>query len=892
MTRPVVARAALIAWALSLAGAARAQEPGSAAPGGSTQSDAAPARLGARARIEAVRLERSAVRVDGKLDDAAWRGAAWVSDFVQREPDEGAPSTQRTEVAFLYDDDALYVGARMFSDAPDGVRALVTRRDQEGTSEQLVVSLDTYHDRRTAYSFGVTAAGVRLDYFHPSDAQSKRDYTFDPVWVAKVAVHRRGWTAELRIPFAQLRFNTGSSMVWGVNLSRLVPARHEEDYWMLVRRTQTGWASRFGELVGLEGIRRPRHVEVMPYASSEARLLGDVDPADPFVRRRDLIAHTGLDLKAALGSSLTLDATINPDFAQVEADPAEVNLTAFETVFPERRPFFVEGSQLLRTSGLTFFESRRIGQAPHRRPPGDYAERITSTTILGAAKVTGRTSSGLSIGILSAVTARENARIYTSSTRAFGEAPVEPLTGFGVVRLQQELGRSGSTVGLILTDVERDVSRAEPLGQLLARRAYAGALDWNLRLHGGDYSVGGMVGFSRVSGDSLALLRIQRSSAHYFQRPDAARARLDPSRTSLSGHYLSADVNKNAGRWLWSVSGYARSPGLELNDAGRMSTADDWGFAASLYYRHTRPGAHLHGWGIGAQGYREWNFDHVRQLDYVGLSGDLTWSNFSSANIALGTNARVLSDNLTRGGPLMGRPRDWNVALSLSSNPARKTRWTANASYDRDELGGWSASAGAGVSVRPGSRWELSADPQYSWGITSRQFVGALPDGPAATYGTRYLFAFLDRTEMSVRLRLAYALTPDLTLETYAEPFASSGHYDRLGELPAARSFGMREYGANGTTLTRFGTDSIVVTDGAARFAIPDADFNVLSFRSNVVLRWEWRAGSTAYLVWQQRRGSETTSGRPVRPGALWDALSADGDNFLAIKVSYWLGVR
>lgn len=872
---------------VDLAGLAGAQQLAPANTAGSARAAG-----GSPKRIDAVRLERGAVQVDGRLHEAAWRRAKWVSGFVQREPHEGASPTQRTEVAFLYDDDALYVGARMFDTTPQGVRALLTRRDRENSSEQLVISLDTYHNRRTAYSFGVTAAGVRIDYFHPVDAQDERDYTFEPVWTAKTRVDRQGWTAELRIPFSQLRFNGGPRLVWGVNLSRIIPARNEEDYWVLVRRAESGWASRFGELVGLERIRRPRRLEVMPYVSSEATLLGDPDPRDPFAHKREVATRAGADLKVGLGPSLTLDATVNPDFAQVEADPAEVNLTAFETIFPERRPFFVEGNQLLRTTGLTFFESRRIGQAPHRQPPGDYSQGIASTTILGAAKVTGRTASGLSIGILSAVTAAERARTYTSSTRTFGEAELEPLTSFGVVRLQQELGPSGSTAGIILTDVERDVSGGEPLAELLARHAYAGALDLNLRFHGGDYTLGGSAGFSDVVGNSLAILRVQQSSAHYFQRPDAARRRLDPSRTSLVGHYLSANLDKNAGDWLWSVSAYARSPGFEINDAGHMATADDRGTNASLYYRRTRPGGWLHSWSVGVEDDLEWNYDGIRQLHYASLVGDATWKSFWSARVSFGVNAPVLSDNLTRGGPLMGRPRDWNAALSLASNPAGKTRWSASTSYTRDAVGGWSATAGTELSINPGNRWELSVTPEYSRGIGSRQYVTTLPDGPAATYGSRYLFAFIDQTELSMQLRLSFALTPDLTLETYAEPFASSGRYERLGELSAARSFGIREYGTDGTSLTRFGTDSLVITDGAARFALPDPDFNVLSFRSNVVLRWEWHPGSTAYLVWQQNRGSETTIGPTVGPAALWDALSASGDNVVAVKVSYWLGGR
>lgn len=873
-------------------------------------------------QVRAVRIDSHlGVRIDGKLNDAAWERGVWVSEFTQREPVEGAAPSQRTEVAFLYNDEALYVGARMFSDSATEVRALVTRRDQESTSEQLVVSLDTHHDRRTAYSFAVTAAGVRLDYFHPSDRESKRDYFFEPVWTAKTAIDAHGWTAELRIPFSQLRFNrceaprtpvvlasAGAAVaiagpdhsdgalaghcLWGVNLTRRIPARNEEDYLVLVRRTETGWASRFAELVGIDNPRPSRRIEVVPYVASEVTLLGQPDLSNPFVRRNDFGGRTGADLKAGLGPSLTLDATINPDFAQVEADPAEVNLTEFETVFPERRPFFVEGSQLLSGGGITYFHPRRIGQAPHRRAPGDYAERPTSTTILGAGKVTGRLPSGLSVGILSAVTARESARTFDQTEGTFGAAEVEPLTAFGVVRLQQEHRRSGSTVGFIATAVERDVAPGEPLGQLLSRRAYAGALDWNLRFHQGAYVLSGTAGGSAVAGDSLAVLRIQRASAHYFQRPDARRVRIDPSRTSLYGHHLSGTFEKLSGRWLWNATAYGRAPGLEINDAGRLSSADEWGLSGGVQFRQTKPSAHFHRWDVGVDYDQQWNYDGVEQVNYVSASYNVTGKNFWSGGLSLGLNAAVLSDNLTRGGPLMGRPRRWDSGIYIGSSPGRKTRWKASASYVGDEAGGQSGSLGVGLSVRPGTQWELSADPYYSHGIGSRQYYTSLTGGPVATYGVRYVFAFIERSELSTRLRLNYALKPDLTLEVYGEPFASSGRYYQFGELPAARSLHLRTYGADGTTLTRFGRDSMVVTDGASRFTLPFQDFNALSFRSNLVLRWEWRPGSTAYLVWQQNRSAERATGALVRPRDLGEALTARGDNVLAVKVSYWMPVR
>jgi len=839
--------------------------------------------------VQAAKISGPSLRIDGKLDEAAWRDARWVSGFTQREPVEGGPASARTEVAFAYDDAALYVAARMQSPNGAPARALVTRRDREGSSEQLIISLDTHHDKRTAYSFGVTAAGVRIDYFHGSDAQSNRDYSYDPVWEAESVIGADGWTAEVRIPFTQLRYNQTATQVWGVNLTRIIPALHEEDYLVLVKRNETGWSSRFAELRGIEGIGSSRRVELTPYVASSARVIDRPDHANPFVDKRSGEARVGTDVKVGLGPSLTLDATINPDFGQVEADPAEVNLSAFETLFPERRPFFVEGAQLLRANSLAFFQSRRIGQPPRYRPPVDYVEPVLNTTILGAGKVTGRLPSGLSVGVLGALTSRERAHTFLAGTNQFGEEVVEPLTSFGVVRLQQEFGANRSTIGVIVTNVHRGMEEGSTLAQLFVRNAVSGAIDWNLRFRKGEYFASGSFGFSRVTGDSAAIIRVQRASAHFYGRPDADYNRLDPSRRSLSGTFTSIGVGKQAGRWLWFSNVYGESPGLEINDAGRIGAADDRGFNIQARYRNTVPGKRLRYWDVGVNNFNEWNYGGVKQQNFVQLFTNQTWKNFKSTSLTVSYAPDALLDNLTRGGPLMGYGSNWSVSGNLSSSPALKTQWRLSPFYAGDEMDGWTASLGAGLSVRPGNRIELSADPAYTHWVNPRQFFATLGGGSAATFGVRYVFSYIERSELSTRIRVNYAVGPDLTIETYVEPFASSGRFYRIGELPAARSYTLREYGTDGTTLTRFDSDSIVVTDGAARIQLPVRDFNVLSFRSNFVMRWEWRPGSTAYLVWQQNRGDQERSGSLVRPRSLYDALRAVGDNVFAIKLNYWL---
>ena len=839
--------------------------------------------------VNAVKLTSSSPRIDGKIDDLAWSNAHWITQFTQREPVEGAAPSVRTEVAFAYDDAALYIAARMQSPGGAPARALVTRRDREGSSEQIIVSLDTYRDRRTAYSFGVTAAGVRIDYYHGSDAQSNRDYSYDPVWEAESVIGTDRWTAEIRIPFTQLRYNKADVQVWGVNLTRVIPELNEQDYLVLIKRNESAWSSRFAELRGIEGIGSSRRIELTPYVASSARLIDKPDRANPFVDKRSGEARAGTDVKIGLGPSLTFDATINPDFGQVEADPAEVNLSAFETLFPERRPFFVEGAQLLRANTLSFFQSRRIGQVPRYRPSVDYVEPVLNTTILGAGKVTGRLPSGLSVGVLGALTARERAETFIAETNNFGTEVVEPLTSFGVVRLQQEFGANGSTIGVIATNVHRDVEEGSTLAQLLTRNATSGAFEWNLRFKKGEYVAFGAFGASRVSGDSAAIIRVQQSSSHFYGRPDADYNKLDPSRRALSGTFTSIGAAKQAGKVLWQANVYGESPGLEINDAGRIGSADDRGFNVFSRYRNTVPGRRFRYWDVGMNVFNEWNYGGVNQQHFLQLFGNQTWKNLKSTALTISYAPDALLDNLTRGGPLMGYGSNWSVGGNLNSSPARKTQWRLSPFYAGDEMGGWTASFGAGLSVRPGNRIELSADPAYTHWVSPRQFFSTLPDGPAATFGQRYVFSYIERSELSTRVRVNYAVGPDLTIETYVEPFASSGRFYRIGELPAARSYKLREYGSDGTTLTRFASDSIVVTDGGARFRLPVRDFNVLSFRSNFVLRWEWRPGSTAYFVWQQNRADQRSVGSLVGPGNLYDALRSSGDNVFAVKLNYWL---
>lgn len=840
--------------------------------------------------VQAVRISGESPRLDGRLDDEVWRTAPAVSGFVQREPTEGAPALDRTEVRFAYDESALWIGARMYSRNPRDIRALVTRRDREGNSEQLVVSLDTHRDKRTAYSFSVTPAGVRIDYFHGGDFEGDRNYDYDPVWEAQTALDTAGWTAELRIPFTQLRFNPGDVQEWGVNLTRTVPETNEKSYLVLVRRNETGWSSRMAVLTGIRGIRPTRRIEVLPYVAADSRFLHVTDPADPFAEKRETGMRAGGDVKVGLGPNLTLDVTVNPDFGQVESDPAEVNLTAYETFFEERRPFFLEGSQLF--SGRGFYYSRRIGSPPPGESDADYQERVDNTTILGAAKLTGRLQSGLSIAALSAVTDRETVRTYDASTNDFGRAVVAPRTFYGVTSAQQEFGRTRSTYGATVTMVQRDISDGSALDALLAEAAYSAIADTRVRWAGGKYDLSAFIGMTHVRGDSLAILRQQLSSRRFWQRPDADHVSVDPSRTTLSGTYMGINHSKLSGKhWLWDVDFFQESPGLEPNDMGAFGNVDNRGLFADIQYRETTPRGWYRSWALGAGVESVWNFDGNRTDGGMFAAANATLANFWQVSLDASWGPRSMSDALTRGGPLMRSPAGYNWRAEFENRDGARHQWEMEIGAERDDAGGWARDIEFDLSFRPGTQWEISLSPQWSERESSRQYVTAIDGGPAATFGRRYVFAHVDRSEVSAAMRINYTFTPDLTLETYLEPFASSGTFHSFGELSAPRSAELRTYGREGTTITRASDGSRTVTADGQSFTLGDSDFNVRSLRSNAVLRWEWRPGSTMYVVWQQDRNADKAI-RRVRPFDAFDAFGASGDNFLALKVSYWIPVR
>ena len=832
----------------------------------------------------------NAPKVDGILDEAIWKSAVAINDFSQQRPVPGADPTERTIVYFVYDDQALYVGARLLRQRPNQIIRNMTRRDGMGSAERLTITIDPQRDRRTGVGFGVSAAGVRSDFRHTQDEDMRgRESQFDPVWSAAAVIDTAGWTAEMRIPFSQLRFPPAAEQQWGLQIDRWMPDKNEDLQWIMIPPSETGYISRFGTLRGLKGVRSTRPVEFLPYLAGDATRRASTIVANPF--NRPYAGRLGMDGKAAVTGNLTLDATINPDFGQVEADPAEVNLSAFETFFDERRPFFVEGSEMLRGNGAQYFYPRRIGAPPHVSVSGDFVDMPRASTILGAAKLTGRLPSRTTIGTLAAVTANENARVRLVDSALTRLVPVEPRTAYALVRVQQEVGSQASTLGLSFTGTRRDFAGDRTLQSALVRDAYFAGADWRLRFQQGKYALSGFVAGSYVAGDTAAVRRLQTSSTRFLQRPDLTHVRYDPLRRSMGGYSAQIRADKDAGRRiLWGTELKIESAGFEINDLGRMQSVDDIEYNADIQIRETVPGKYLQNWRLGFDTRGARNLGGVQQTNSFSQNTSVTFNNFWNLNLRSSIDLPTVDDALTRGGPLMGRPREFRQELRLNSRFGAQTFWRVNGGYGADEFGAQRRHVGGQVTVRPSDRVSLSVEPSWQGGVDPRQYVTRVVGG-TRTYGNRYIFGYIDRSTISAKLRLNYTFSPNLTLEGYAEPFVASGQYGRIGELSAPRSRQLREYGTDGTTMTIDSVGKRTITDGASSFTLSNRDFHVLSFRSNVVMRWEWTPGSTLFVVWQQNRRTSENYARTVRVNELWQTTRAAGDNFLSVKFSYWLPV-
>lgn len=833
------------------------------------------------------------VRIDGRLDENAWRVAPVATGFVQQAPDDGAPASQATAVRVVREGDALIIGARMEDDDPSEIMARLARRDHTVLSDWFVLYLDSYHDRRTAFAFFVNAAGVQADARVTEETRS--DDGWDAVWESAVSIDDGGWSVEMRIPLSQIRFEPGAVDAWGINFRRVIGRRNENAYWAPVEQGSDRLVSLFGTLRGVQGLEAGRRLEVVPYAAAGVTRDPFVSADDPFQSATEPRMSMGADIRAGIGRGLTLTATINPDFGQIEADPAVVNLSAFEIYQSERRPFFVEGSEVFELSyplAPPLFYSRRIGRAPQARAPGDavYTDAPVATTILGAAKVTGR-SGPWTLGVLQAVTDDERAR-YTTEDGLHGDAAVEPLTSQSVARLARQFRQGRSGLGVLGTALIRDRS-ADRLGFLHSHAYSAGVDGWH-RFGDGDWLLRGALIGSHVRGDSSAILRTQRSPGHYFHRPGADYLTLDSSRTALSGYRATLGLNRVTGSWRGGIYTEAASPGLEVSDLGFNPTLDRVMTNAWVDYNDFTPGQILRQWDVrGSLGYQS-TFGGERLEFTQTLNTSFQLLNYWGGRIFLMRHAPGWDPTELRGGPALRKPGRWMGSLSANTDSRKAVYGRSHVFWEvEDGTGGNQLRSSADLHVRASDQLNFSAGLDYTVATDAWRYLGRVD------LGAGYLVGGLDRRIAALSGRLDYTVSPDLSLQLYARPYLSAGRYQAFRTVadPDARAFDDRFHTFADDAVSiraeddgRRTVDLDADTDGTSDLSFTAPDYNVRSFQLNAVARWEYRPGSTIFLVWSHDRDSRGRGPADLGPdlGAL---RGAQGRHTLMIKATYWLGM-
>jgi len=845
------------------------------------------------ARIyQTVRLEGKPPAIDGHLDDEAWAQGEWAGDFRQQIPTEGGAPSQPTELKILYDDRHIYFAIRAYDDPAKVLRYAGRRDDFSNYAVDVVgVCFDSYNDKRTGFEFDLTAGGAKIDLIL-GNGESEWDTNWDAVWDGEVAHDEKGWTAEFRVPLNQVRYGPQEEQVWGLHAWRWIARNQEEVQWQLIPRQNTGRMYQLGELRGILGLPRSRHIEVLPHALASAS-------SGPSVAggATDGVGAAGLDAKIGLTSNFTLDATVNPDFGQVEADPSVINLTAYETFYEEKRPFFLEGRTIL-TFGLRnddqLFHSRRVGEAPSLFPAlvaGESARLPDSTTILGALKVTGKTDNGLSVAVLQGFTERETARIVSPSGAR--TAVVEPFGSYTVGRLQKDWDKGNTSLGGMVTSSRRWVSDRSLAA--LPAQASVGGIDFARHFANRSWLLEASGAFSRVSGDPASIRSLQSNAVHYFQRPDASHLGVDASRTSLVGHGGSARFGRSdTSRLRLTDAVHWYSPGFDLNDIGYLRQADLLFNRFVLGWAETAPRGSFRRYSAQVSREDQWDFGGLKTTARTGASASAQftnrWTTSGSVTFVESVDTRAL-----RGGPALRASDRYAAQLSASTDSSRRTTLSFIGTRE------WALEGGSGLwwaqgtlRMRPSNRLLLSANGSYTQSVNDLQYVATAQ----AADGPRWVLGRIDQDVWSLTFRANLALTPELTIQYYGSPFIATGRYAGFRNVtrPLAAGYEDRFHRYKSTEITYRANDNryhVVEESGVpgGTYSFGNPDFSFRQFRSNLVVRWEYKPGSTLYVVWSQGR----TDRQPAWDEAFrdnWNELwRTQPDNTILVKLSYWFSL-
>jgi len=795
--------------------------------------------------------------IDAILDDEAWNQVEWAGDFSQYKPDNGAAPTEQTAFKILYDDKNLYVAFMCYDSEPDNIDSRMTRRDGfEG--DRVTLSIDSYYDHLSAFSFTLSASGVISDAAVTNNG-GNWDRNWDPIWFAKTAITKEGWVGEARIPLSQLRFSKKKKHIWGLQVQRRLFRMEERSTWQHAPNDAPGWVHLFGELHGINGIKRQKQVEVTPYMLAQTERY-PAEEGNPFATGKEGKITVGMDGKVAITSDFTLDFTINPDFGQVEADPSVVNLSAYEIFFRERRPFFTEGRNILSfrlSSNDILFHSRRIGRAPQFRPSleeDEYIDRPDRTTILGALKLTGRTKNGLSIGIMESVTKKELVEIDQNGNRR--KETVEPLTNYFVSRVQQDLNKGNSQIGAMFTATNRNID--EPSLEFLHQSAYTGGVDFRHSWKNRTYYIEGNVAMSTVNGTTESMLRSQTSSERFFQRPDADHLHIDSTKTSLTGSSGKFEFGKRGnGNIRFETGASWKSPELAINDIGFMRNTDlirQWFWMGYNILKPTKTFRHF-----SANLYQntDWDFGGVNIRNRINVSTNAELKNYWGLRMGTSLRGTTVSRSALRGGPSFLFPGSAYVWFRVSSDERKKLRFSTNPWVSSGFEG---SSDGYGLSMnfnyQPINALNISVSPGYTWRTWEQQYVTT----KTHVDQKRYINASIEQNTASVSVRFNYSIKPNLSLQYYGQPYVSTGDYHEFKRITDPSNdhyqdrfhiFTDEEITANDTSNEYLVDENL---DGTVDYTFANPNFDFLQFRSNLVMRWEYKPGSALFLVWNKER--------------------------------------
>lgn len=843
------------------------------------------------------------VTLDGIPTEDAWNAVEWGGDFTQWQPNEGKPPSQQTNFKILYDEKFLYVAYRCHDLAPDSITKRMGRRD-EFPGDWVEINIDSYHDLRTAFSFTISVSGVRNDEFVSNDGYNW-DASWNPIWFAKTHIDDKGWTAEVKIPFSQLRYGNEPEKVWGIQIMRRLFRKEERSTWQYIPQNSGVWVSRFGELHGLKNIPMHRQVEIAPYIIAQADKYKK-EPGNPFAKGLDTKLTGGLDGKLAITNDLILDFTINPDFGQVEADPSQVRIDGFQNFFEERRPFFIESRNIFdyRLTGSEaggdydadlLFYSRRIGSSPHGFPDlnsGEYVKYPQNTSILGATKFSGKTKKGWSIGILESLTQREMATIDRNSQRR--KEMVEPLTNYFVGRLQKDI-KSGKTIlGGIITGVNRE----KGLNDILHSSANTGGLDFLHYWKSRTWYIRGNIVFSHVKGSKEAILKTQTGFEHLFQRSGASEVSVDSTRTSLTGMGGTIRFGKIGGKsgklgqvFKFETGLTLRSPGLELNDIGFMLTSNEINHFTWAGLHFQKPFSFFRNARL--------NYNHWFRWDYSGkfiylqynVNSHATFKNNWQAGTGLTWNPFDISNNALRGASSIRRPAGMGHNVYVSSDYRKKVNVNLNIlNFWGFENSIYGNDLGLTVSVQPldALRISLSGAYAYTW-RRQDQFVSNV----LYNNSIRTIVGEVKQKTLRFTGRLSYNITPELTVQYYGQPFITRPLYNKFAFVsdPLAKKYDDRFHVFNSNEIS-FSNDRYFVdetADGIPDYSFSEPDFNFVQFRSNLIVRWEYRAGSELYLVWSQGNTPDASSDldTPIAKSLFDNAFANQSRNIFLVKWTY-----